>query len=194
MDKSFYLHRTYTGSGSAQPRIHFVWRAISLRVKQPQREVDHSLRFNTDIKNAWGISLLTPASSWRGAKLRTGTFPFALKRKHLIPKDAPSHCLNCRKKKCSKCSAPPQLPAGRYFRPPRTELTAGGIITAGLHQSTATKIDVLIIFSRPSYVRLVITPAQLESCLSLHQTPTGQVPFVQNYLLFSPPVLECASL
>jgi hypothetical protein len=54
---------------------------------------------------------------------------------------------------------PTPVSHGSLLRAPGTELAAESIIPAGVHQSTATKIDVLIIFSRLAYVRLVIIPA-----------------------------------
>lgn len=54
---------------------------------------------------------------------------------------------------------PTTVAHGSLRRAPETELAAEGIIPAGVRQSTATKIDVLIIFSRLAYVRLVIIPA-----------------------------------
>lgn len=54
---------------------------------------------------------------------------------------------------------PTPVAHGSLLRAPETELAAEGIIPAGVHQSMATQIEVLIIFSRLAYVRLVIIPA-----------------------------------
>jgi hypothetical protein len=56
-----------------------------------------------------------------------------------------------------KCYSTPVL-RGSLLRAPGTELAAEGIIPASVHQSAATKIYILIIFSRLAYVRLVIIP------------------------------------
>ena len=84
-----------------------------------------------------------------------GLFPLILKRKHLISKDAPSDCPYYRNMKC-ECFTAPQSRTGRYLGHQERNW-----LQKALYQqaSTATKIDVLIIFSRLAYVRLVIIPA-----------------------------------
>jgi len=54
---------------------------------------------------------------------------------------------------------PTPVSHGSLLRAPGTELAAEGIIPAGVHKFTATKIDVLIIFNRLAYMRLVIISA-----------------------------------
>jgi hypothetical protein len=45
--------------------------ALSLGLKRPGREADHSSPTSAEVKNAWSFTSNTP--SWRGAQLNTGT-------------------------------------------------------------------------------------------------------------------------
>jgi len=58
--------------GPTQPPIQWVPGALSLGVKRPRREADHSPS-SAEVKNAWNIPPLPNTSSWRGAYLSTGT-------------------------------------------------------------------------------------------------------------------------
>jgi hypothetical protein len=57
--------------GPSQPHIQWVSEALSLWVKQPGREADHSLPSSAEVKNVWSYTS-TLSSSWRGAYLSTG--------------------------------------------------------------------------------------------------------------------------
>jgi hypothetical protein len=64
-------HRVQTGSG-AHPASHPMGSgALSLWIKWPGSEADHSTPSNAEVKNAWSYAS-TPPSSWRGAYLITG--------------------------------------------------------------------------------------------------------------------------
>jgi hypothetical protein len=52
-------HRLQTGSGVRLP-IHWVLEALSLVVKQPGREADHSPPFSAEVNNAWGYTSTPP--------------------------------------------------------------------------------------------------------------------------------------
>jgi hypothetical protein len=49
-------HRVQNGSGPTQPPIQWVPGALSLGVKQPGREVDHSSPSSAEVKNAWSYT------------------------------------------------------------------------------------------------------------------------------------------
>jgi hypothetical protein len=63
-----------------QPPIQWVLWAISLEVKWPGREADHSSPSSAEVKECVGLYLLSLSTpSWRGAELSTGTtLPFYL--------------------------------------------------------------------------------------------------------------------
>jgi hypothetical protein len=48
-----FRHRVHTGSGAFQPPIQWVPRALSMGVKLPGREADHSPSSSAEVKNAW---------------------------------------------------------------------------------------------------------------------------------------------
>jgi hypothetical protein len=52
--------------GLTQPSIQWVPEALSLRVKRPGFEADHSLSSSVEVKNAWSYTS-TFTSSWRYA-------------------------------------------------------------------------------------------------------------------------------
>jgi hypothetical protein len=57
--------------GPIQPPIQWVPGALSLGLKQPRREADHSPQSMPEVKNAWELYLHSPNTpSWRGAQLR----------------------------------------------------------------------------------------------------------------------------
>jgi hypothetical protein len=47
------LHRVQNGSGARLPPIQWVPKALSLGVKRPGREADHSLPSSAEVQNAW---------------------------------------------------------------------------------------------------------------------------------------------
>jgi hypothetical protein len=49
-----------TALGPTQPLIQWVQGAISLGVKRPGREADHSLRYSAEVKNAWSYTSTPP--------------------------------------------------------------------------------------------------------------------------------------
>jgi hypothetical protein len=62
-----------TALGPTQPPIHWVPGALSLGVRWPAHEADHSPLSSVEIKNAWSYtSTLLSTSLWHGAYLRTG--------------------------------------------------------------------------------------------------------------------------
>jgi hypothetical protein len=46
--------------GSTQPPIQWIPGALSLGVKRPRREADHSLPSSAEVKNAWNFTSTTP--------------------------------------------------------------------------------------------------------------------------------------
>jgi hypothetical protein len=63
-----------TALGPTQPPTQRVPGALSLRVKRPGREADHSPPSSAEVKNVWSYTSILPhTSSWRGAKLSAGT-------------------------------------------------------------------------------------------------------------------------
>jgi len=50
-----------------QPPIQQVSGALSLGLKQPRYEADHSPPSEAEVKNAWSSTSTPHASSWRGA-------------------------------------------------------------------------------------------------------------------------------
>jgi hypothetical protein len=57
----FYLHyRVQNGSGATQPPIQWVPGALSLGVKRPGREADHSPPSCAEVKKAWSYTFTTP--------------------------------------------------------------------------------------------------------------------------------------
>jgi hypothetical protein len=64
-------HRVQNGSGATQPPIQCVAAAISLGVKRPGREANHSLPSSIEVKEWVELYLDSPkTSSWRGARLK----------------------------------------------------------------------------------------------------------------------------
>jgi hypothetical protein len=53
--------------GPTQPPIKWVPGALSLGVKRPGREADHSPPSSAEVKNAWNYTSTPNTSSWRGA-------------------------------------------------------------------------------------------------------------------------------
>jgi hypothetical protein len=45
---------------STQPHIQWLPAALSLGIKRPVREADHSVLSNAEVKNAWGYTSTTP--------------------------------------------------------------------------------------------------------------------------------------
>jgi hypothetical protein len=73
---NFFLHhRAQNGSGApTQPLIQCVLGALSLRVKRPGREADHSPPSSAEVKECVELYLHSSNTpSWRGAQLSTGT-------------------------------------------------------------------------------------------------------------------------
>jgi hypothetical protein len=67
------LHHVQPALGFTQPPIQWVPGALSLRVKQPGLEADHSPPSSAEVNNAWHYTSTRNTSSWRGAQLDTGT-------------------------------------------------------------------------------------------------------------------------
>jgi len=71
-----FRHRVQIGSGPTQPPIQWVVGGLSLRVKGPRREADHSPPPSAEVKNAWSYTpmawcLITRAMTtvhWRRCK------------------------------------------------------------------------------------------------------------------------------
>jgi hypothetical protein len=62
---------TPSGLGPTQPPIQYVLGALSLRVKQPGLEANHSPLCKSEVKECLEIYLHSPNSpSWRGAQLK----------------------------------------------------------------------------------------------------------------------------
>jgi hypothetical protein len=60
-----------TALGPTQPRIQWVPGALSLGVKRPRREADHSPPSSAEVKEWVGLYLHSPSTpSWRGAQLK----------------------------------------------------------------------------------------------------------------------------
>jgi hypothetical protein len=53
-------HRVQNGSGPTQPPIQWVPGTLSLGVKRPRREADHSPPSSAKVKNAWSYTSITP--------------------------------------------------------------------------------------------------------------------------------------
>jgi hypothetical protein len=53
--------------GSTQPPIQWVPGALSLVIKRPGREADHSPPSSAEVRNAWSIPPVPSTSSWNGA-------------------------------------------------------------------------------------------------------------------------------
>jgi hypothetical protein len=59
--RNFSLHhRVQNGSGDTQPPIQWVPGALSLGVKRPGREADHSPPSSAEVKNAWSYTSTLP--------------------------------------------------------------------------------------------------------------------------------------
>jgi hypothetical protein len=56
-----------TALGSTQPSIQWVPGVLSLGLKLPEREADHSPPSSVEVKNAWSYTSIPPMSSWHGA-------------------------------------------------------------------------------------------------------------------------------
>jgi hypothetical protein len=61
------LYIVQTVSGSTQPPIQWVQRALSLRVKQLVREADHSPPGSAEVKKMWIYTFPLHMPSWRSA-------------------------------------------------------------------------------------------------------------------------------
>jgi hypothetical protein len=59
-----------------QPPIQWVPEALSLGVKRPGREADHSPPSSAEVKKSGAIPPLRNTSSWRDAWLSKGTLPY----------------------------------------------------------------------------------------------------------------------
>jgi len=58
---NFSLHyRVKTDSGAHQASYPGVTRALSLRLKRPEREADHSPPPRAEVKNAWSYTSIPP--------------------------------------------------------------------------------------------------------------------------------------
>jgi hypothetical protein len=83
--RNFSLHRVQNGSGVHQPPIQWVPGALSLGVKRPLHEADHSPPSSSEVKEWVELylhSLNMP--SWRGAPLKHGdNFTFYLYLTHI---------------------------------------------------------------------------------------------------------------
>jgi hypothetical protein len=66
-------HRVQTGSGATQPPIQWVPGAVSLGLKRPGREADHSPPSSAKFRNSWSYTSTLPIQ-WRGAQLKAGYF------------------------------------------------------------------------------------------------------------------------
>jgi hypothetical protein len=53
-------HRIQNGSGAPQSPIRWVPGALSLGVKRPGREADHSIPYSAEVKNAWSYTSTPP--------------------------------------------------------------------------------------------------------------------------------------
>jgi hypothetical protein len=63
--------------GPNQPPIQWVLEALSLIVKRPGREADHSSPTSAKVKKTWVYTQLSHTSSWRSSQLSKGrTFQF----------------------------------------------------------------------------------------------------------------------
>jgi hypothetical protein len=63
--------------GPTQPPIQWIPGALSLGVKRPGREANHSPPSSAEVKNAWSCTSTSP--SWRGAQLKhNDKFTFTL--------------------------------------------------------------------------------------------------------------------
>jgi hypothetical protein len=73
-----------TDLGPTQPPIQWVLGALSLGIKQPGREADHSPPSNAEVKECVELYLHSPNTpSWRGAQLKHRTnFTFTLPERH----------------------------------------------------------------------------------------------------------------
>jgi hypothetical protein len=56
----FFTTVSRTTLGPTQPPIQFAAGALSLRVKRPGREADHSPPSSTEVKNAWSYTSTPP--------------------------------------------------------------------------------------------------------------------------------------
>jgi hypothetical protein len=66
-----FHHRVQTASGAHQPTIQWVSRALSLGVKRPGREANHSPPSRADVKECVELYLHShTTSSWRGAEVK----------------------------------------------------------------------------------------------------------------------------
>jgi hypothetical protein len=64
-------HRVQNGSGAHPASYPMVTGALSLRIKRPGREADHSPLSNAEVKEWVEICLHSPSTpSWRGAQLK----------------------------------------------------------------------------------------------------------------------------
>jgi hypothetical protein len=76
--KKFFLLTTASRPtlGPTQPLIQWVQCAVSLRLKRPGREADHSPPSSAEVKDAWSYT----STPWYLVKSRDFTFSFILKR------------------------------------------------------------------------------------------------------------------
>jgi len=56
--------------GPSQPPLQWVPGALSLGVKRPTHESDHSPLSSAEVKNAWSCTSAPNTPSWRGAQLK----------------------------------------------------------------------------------------------------------------------------
>jgi hypothetical protein len=71
--------------GPTQPPIQWVAGALSLGLKRPGREADHSPPSSAEVKNAWSYTSTPPNTpSWRGAQLKYRSRGTTLRLPYLI--------------------------------------------------------------------------------------------------------------
>jgi hypothetical protein len=63
-------HQVQNGSGAHSASYPMVPGALSLGIKRPGREADHSRPYNAEVKNAWRYTSTSHTPSWRGAQLK----------------------------------------------------------------------------------------------------------------------------
>jgi hypothetical protein len=70
-----FITASRTALVPTQPRIQWVPGALSLGVKRPGREADHSLPSSAEVKECVELYLHPPNTpSWRGAQLKNSTW------------------------------------------------------------------------------------------------------------------------
>jgi hypothetical protein len=88
-------HRVQNGSGAHPASYPVVPGDLSLEVKRPGREANHSPPSSAEVKNAWSYTSTLPnTSSWHGASLSTGaTLPLYSRSCLVATADWLSHVL-----------------------------------------------------------------------------------------------------